>query len=256
MTLNKDTIIKAILKGIYISITFNEFGELIDFKELNTNYLKDISLNTIQQIVNNKKCKTSGTYKACLTIEQDDIYKCCNLENINDNFKEIIYSCINDINRINLIKFVICGLIDDTEEYDEMYNCILCPLFSEFKVSPKMKLKFDVNHEDIISILTQWLKVYIFDSILIRTSEDKYEFKIYELCDKYIFNKEDIRYSSNVLFLPIHGLYKQLNIEEMIALQNTTDNLIENSYYMLNGIQVGNNICKLLLTIINENKKE
>lgn len=251
MTLSKDTIIKAIIEGIYISVTFDDSGEIIKFEELYTNYLDGINLEQIKHLTYNSKSKINGTFKACLTIKRSDLCLAFKLYNDRDvfndipDFKKLIMDCLKDKEYINYVSFIMCGNINDDEEYDELYNCVLCKYFSKFNVSPKMKLRFDLSNDDFKIILHNWLETYIFYSVLINCS---HEYSIYEYCDKLIITENDIIWKGDknylVPYIAINLKLYQLSIYDIYATCNSQ--LVKNAYYRLNGIIVSNNIFKTL----------
>lgn len=252
MIFKKDTIIKPIIKGIYISVTFNEDGELTDYKEIETNYLKDISLNLIKSLLGGLKAGKSGKFKAILTIKPENIRNAFNKYSI--DFYNLIIQCLTDIEYKKYVSFVMYGYLDNMDYFDEFYDCSLCKYFLEFNRCPKIKFKNDISIDDVKSIIDTWLDFYFFNDLLINGKE---VFSILQLATKHDIYLDDITYKINRLnnydiYICTNEILDSFDLTMHIAQNNV--NINENVYYTINNKLVSSNISNILTkSLINHN---
>lgn len=241
MIFKKDTTIRALIKGIYIKVLFNENGIITDFEELNSNYLKNISLDIIKELIGYAKAKTSGTFKAIITIDRFKYNNC--IINNDKSFNEIIIDNLLDpIYRKNII-FVMVGKIDtDKDEYDKLYNCKLCKYFLSFNRTPKIKLVHDMDEKDFLNIISKsWLKYYYFDEILINGSINHDLISLSEIINlkDYTIDWKTINNISNV-YLNKDNYLTPLDLKELNITHN--DNCKENTISFINNKMIANNV--------------
>lgn len=240
MIFKKDTTIRALIKGIYIKVLFNENGIITDFEELNSSYLKNVSLDIIKELIGYAKAKTSGAFKAVITIDRLK-YNSCIIDN--NSFNEIIIDNLLDpIYRKNIM-FVMVGKIDtDKDEYDKLYNCELCKYFLSFNRTPKIKLVHDMDERDFLNIISKsWLKYYYFDEILINGSIN-YDLislsKMINLKD-YTIDWKTINDMSNA-YLNKDNYLTPLDLKELNITYN--HNCKENTISFINNKMIANNV--------------
>ncbi len=194
MILDKNTVIKPLILGIYISVEFNYKGELINYKEIDTDYLKNIDVNVIKDLIGNCKAGTHGVFKAVLTIKPD------NLSIIFSKYKISIYQtiadCLYDEQYKKYITFMMFGYMDDIDHFDKYYDCTLCKYFLNFNRCPKIKLRESINEEEFIMIINKWLDFYLFNKVVINGKEI---YDLITLADKQFIIENTIMWKESQL---------------------------------------------------------
>lgn len=250
MILVKDTVIRAIINGIYIKVTFNDIGELIDFKELKTDYLKNVTIDEIKEIVGPYKADTYGDYKALLTIKRHDLLHVFDI--YNDSYERLVANAIKSSEYRKFISFIIAGNINsDIDKFDEYYECNLCKYFTKFYKIPKIKLRNNISEDDLKNIIDSWTEKYFIDYLLINGHE-KYSYydlmeTIYAHEDNIIWKAANNRWTP---YLNIEGFLTRLQLEEITVTVN--ENLDPNVLLFLNSKLIANNV---LNTVSNSAKK-
>lgn len=249
MIFKKDTVIKPLIIGIYISVTFDKFGDLVSYKEINTNYLKNINIEVIKSLIGNLKAGKSGTFKAVLTIKSKNINICFN--KYNESIYKTIVDCLLDKTYKSFISFVIVGYLDDIDHFDKFYDCTLCKYFLYFDRCPKIKFKVDVNNDEIKLIASKWLDFYLFNSFIINGKDT---FKLYDLSEKHYLTEDVIMWkiSKFKTYIPYicenEGVYS-LYLPAYYFTYNA--DVPENMYYSIDGKIIANNVLNNINNSIN-----
>lgn len=237
MNLAKNTTLRAILKGIYIELNFDKNGLIQAYKELHTNYLKDISVDVIKSLVNKSRSTIDGKFKAVLTISRDAIYD--TYTDLSLSFEETIANCLNSNKLRHNIRLVICGNIDnDIDTYDDLNECNICKYFTEFYRVPKLKLNVDIDTSDLKMIISHWINNYFFDTILINGVT---KFSLYSIADRIEVDESTIRWiNGNPYYLDSNSLRQSLNLVNLVATKN--NQLANSKLYIINNKYIGNSI--------------
>lgn len=237
MNLAKNTTLRAILKGIYVELTFDKKGQIQNYKELYTNYLDDVSIDVIKSLVDKSKSTVDGKFKAVLTISRDNIYDA--YTDLSLSLEETIANCLNSNKLRYNIKLVICGNIDtDIDTYDELNECNICKYFTEFYRVPKLKLNVDIDALDLKMIISHWINNYFFDTILINGIT---KFSLYSIADSVEIDESTIRWiNGNPYYRDSNSLRQSLNLVNLIATKN--NQLADSKLYMINNKYIGNSI--------------
>ena len=249
MIFKKDTVIKPLIIGIYISVTFNKFGDLVSYEEIDTEYLKNVDIEIIKSLIGDLKAGTSGTFKAVLTIKSKNMNTCFN--KYNESIYKTIVDCLLDKTYKAFISFVIVGYLDNIDHFDEFYDCTLCKYFLDFDRCPKIKFKVDVNEDEIKLVVSKWRDFYLFNSFII---DGKDIFELYSLSEKHYLNEDVIiwkvsKFKTYVPYICENESLYFLHLPTYYFTSNT--NITENVYYSIDGKIIANNILRNINNSLN-----
>ena len=250
MIIEKNSTLRALVKGIYLLLTFDNNGVIINFEELNTTYLLDnnITLENIKELVGTSRSNIAMTVKAVLTINRKNLDKA--IEYYNNSFNETIINCLKQ--KTYLVSLLICGKADNIDEYDEFFDCNICKYFTEFYRVPKVKLRQNINEDELKTIISVWSEKYLFEDILIN---GKNEFNILSLCTEHILDTSKLIWKHDEkCYYPYirEKMYLNgFNIKEFLFTNNI--NINNNTYYTINKYIISSNIINSFYDSLKEN---